>query len=81
MIERSVSETKAQLSALLDMVERGEEVVITRNDRPIAKLIPIAVRLQPRKAGAMKGKIWISPDLEAADPELERLFTDGPIEP
>jgi len=33
-------EAKARLSALLDRVERGEEIIITRHNRPIARLIP-----------------------------------------
>jgi prevent-host-death family protein len=33
-------DAKARLSALLDRVERGEEIVITRHNRPIARLIP-----------------------------------------
>jgi len=33
-------EAKAKLSALLDRVERGEEIVITRHGRPIARLVP-----------------------------------------
>jgi len=33
-------DAKAKLSALLDRVERGEEIVITRHGRPIARLVP-----------------------------------------
>jgi prevent-host-death family protein len=33
-------DAKARLSALLDRVERGEEIIITRHNRPIARLIP-----------------------------------------
>jgi hypothetical protein len=34
-----------------------------------------------RKPGAWKGKVWISPDFDKPDPELEALFYDSPIEP
>ena len=34
-----------------------------------------------RKPGALKGKIWISPDFDKPDLELEALFYDGPVEP
>lgn len=34
-----------------------------------------------RKPGAWKGKIWISPDFDKADKEIEALFYDSPIEP
>src|SRR5438094_10452560 len=36
----SVSETKAKLSALLDLVKAGEEVTITDRGRPVARLVP-----------------------------------------
>jgi prevent-host-death family protein len=38
----SVSETKAKLSALLDLVKAGEEVTITDRGRPVARLVPAA---------------------------------------
>lgn len=43
----SVAEAKAQLSALLDRVERGEEVVITRRGRSVARLSAVERRLEP----------------------------------
>jgi prevent-host-death family protein len=40
MTEIGAFEAKNKLSALLDRVEKGEEIVITRHGRPVAKLIP-----------------------------------------
>ena len=81
MIQRNVSEAKEQLSALLVKVEQGEEVVIARAGKPVAKLVKLEPEKEPRKFGALKGKIWISPDFDDPDPELEKLFYEGPIEP
>ena len=81
MTIRNVSEAKAELSALLVLVENGEEVVIARAGKPIARLTLVGRLAEPRKPGALKGKIWTSPDFDDADPELERLFYEGPIEP
>lgn len=81
MIIRSVSKAKAELSELLVMVERGEDVVIARAGTPIARLVLIPVRAEPRREGAMKGKIWISPDFDSRDPELAMSLYEGPIEP
>lgn len=81
MTVRNVSEAKAELSALLAMVENGEDVVIARSGRPVARLVRIAVRTEPRRAGALKGKIWFSPEFDAPDNELEDLFYEGAIEP
>jgi len=43
----SVAETKAHLSQVLSRVEAGEEVVITRRGRPVARLAPVRKALQP----------------------------------
>ena len=47
MSEVSVAEAKAHLSAILDRVERGEEVVITRRGKPVAKVSGVAKKLEP----------------------------------
>ena len=40
MIEIGVSEAKARFSWLIDKVMRGEEVIITKHGRPVARLVP-----------------------------------------
>lgn len=46
----SVSNARAQLAHLIDMVERGEEVAITRRGRPAARLVPAGpVRREPER--------------------------------
>ena len=42
MVEVGAFEAKTHLSHLLDQVERGETVVITRHGRPVARLVPVA---------------------------------------
>ncbi|MGH3544990.1 MAG: type II toxin-antitoxin system Phd/YefM family antitoxin [Mycobacteriales bacterium] len=77
----NVYEAKTRLSKLLEQVEAGEEVVIARNGKPVAQLIPAQRRKEPRVPGAWKGKVWIADDFDAPDPELEDLFYNGPIFP
>jgi prevent-host-death family protein len=43
MIEVGAYEAKTRLSSLLDKVEQGEEVVITRHGAPVARLVPARV--------------------------------------
>jgi prevent-host-death family protein len=74
MTIRNVSEAKAQLSSLLTLVESGEEVIIARSGKPIAKIVAIKKTSVKPKYGLARGKIWISPDFDAPDPELEALF-------
>lgn len=81
MTIRNVSEAKAELSSLLVQAENGDEVIITRAGKPIARLVRFERSTQRRKLGVLKGSIWISPDFDAPDPEIEALFNEGPIEP
>ena len=64
----SVHGAKTQLSKLLDLVEDGEQIVIERHGRPVARLVP-ARRRRASALGAMKG------EFEMAD-GWERAFTD-----
>jgi prevent-host-death family protein len=52
----NVHEAKTHLSKLLDEVESGHEVVLARNGKPCAKLVPIAMRKQ-RPMGFVKGRV------------------------
>jgi prevent-host-death family protein len=78
----NIHEAKTHLSKLVERVEAGEEIVIGRAGKPVARLVPYKEAAKPRrKPGSMKGKIWISPDFDKVDKEIEALFYDGPIEP
>ena len=77
----NVYEAKTQLSKLLEEVEAGNEIVIARHGKPVARLVPLQRGPVRRVPGAWKGKVWMSPDFDEPDPELEDLFYDGPIFP
>lgn len=64
----SVTEAKARLSALIDRAVAGEEIVITRHGRPVAKLVAADALGKPRKLGLLKGRVRISPDFDAPLP-------------
>ena len=49
---------------LIARVEGGEEITISRNGRPAARLVPIERRTTPRAPGALKGQFWMSPDFD-----------------
>src|SRR5690349_9214637 len=55
------------LSRLLDRALAGEEVVVTRSGRPVAKLVPLP--REPRRPGRLAGKLVIAPDFDAPLPE------------
>jgi prevent-host-death family protein len=49
----SISQTKNQLSALIDQVRQGETIVITDHDRPVAKLVPAQAENGEEAAGVL----------------------------
>ncbi len=60
----SVYDAKTHLSRLLDAVEAGEEVVITRNGHPVARLVR-AVAAPTRRFGTLPGAATLGPDFDA----------------
>lgn len=60
----NIYEAKTQLSKLVARVEQGEEITISRNGRPAARLVPIERRTAPRVPGALRGQIWMSADFD-----------------
>jgi prevent-host-death family protein len=50
----SLFDAKNRLSALVDQVERGQEVTITRRGKPVARLVPIAVSRESGQAAVEK---------------------------
>jgi prevent-host-death family protein len=65
----NIHEAKTHLSRLLARVMGGEEIIIAKAGKPIAKLIPYATQIQHRVPGTAKGKIWISADFDEPLPE------------
>jgi prevent-host-death family protein len=74
MVVNTVTEAKAQLSALLDRVTAGEEVIISRAGKPIAALVPYEAARRPRKPGRLRGKIHIADDFDELPPEIAEAF-------
>ncbi len=70
----TVTEAKTQLSSLIERVTDGEEIVIRRGQRPVAKLIRYDEPAARRQMGALRGQIWMSDDFDEPDEEIERLF-------
>lgn len=62
----NVHYAKTHLSKLLDRVAAGEEIVLGKNGKPVAKLVPIEPAI--RRPGRLKGKIKIHADFDAPLP-------------
>ena len=63
----NVHDAKTNLSRLLERVAQGEEIIIAKSGRPIAKLVRLAA--EPRKPGRLKGRIRIGPGFDEPLPE------------
>lgn len=74
MIIRNISEAKAELSALIEAVRKGEEVIIGKAGVPVAKLIPYTGTAEPRVPGALKGLIQIKDDFDELPPDIAAAF-------
>jgi prevent-host-death family protein len=63
----NVHDAKTHLSRLLDRVAQGEEIIIAKSGRPVAKLVWVTA--EPRRPGRLKGRIHVGPDFEEPLPE------------
>ncbi len=77
----NIHEAKTNLSKLIEKISNGEEVIIARAGKPVAKLSSYKEKLKPRKPGLWKGKVWVSPDFDEEDEETNKLFYEGDIFP
>lgn len=74
------------LSRLIERVEGGEEVIIARAGRPVAKLVPLASKAKrtPRRFGLWRGLVTLAPDYDPVAPMSDdeiKTWTDGPLLP
>lgn len=77
----NIHEAKTNLSKLIELTQAGQDVVIAKAGKPVAKLVEYKAKLKPRKLGLWKGKVWISDDFNDEDPEINKLFYEGEIFP
>jgi prevent-host-death family protein len=68
MLEVNVHQAKTHLSRLLARVALGEEVVIAKAGRPVARLVPVDRKLSRRTPGRDKGRGYIADDFDAPLP-------------
>jgi prevent-host-death family protein len=80
----NMHEAKTHLSKLVERVEGGEEIVISRAGKPAAKLVPIPqAKAGKRKLGGWEGRFEMPSDEEwkEMDKEIEQLFEESEIFP
>jgi prevent-host-death family protein len=70
----SLYDAKTGLSKLVDRAAAGEEIVITKNGVPMAKLVAVPRRDKPREPVNALGITYISDNFDDPDPEIEKMF-------
>ena len=69
-------DAKSNLSRLIDAVESGREseIIIARNGKPAARLVPLAARPEGRRLGVAEGLFEVPDDIDGANPTIAELF-------
>jgi len=68
-----IGEAKTRLPELVSLALKGDAVIISEHNKPLAKIVPVYVSLRPRIPGLNRGKIWISEDFD--DPIPDEFWT------
>ena len=76
----NIHEAKTHFSRLIDSVERGQEVLIARDGRPVARLVPIRKQGVSGSAfGVLRGRLHVPADFDAPlPPAILKLFHASP---
>jgi antitoxin (DNA-binding transcriptional repressor) of toxin-antitoxin stability system len=72
-------QAKSSLSRLVEAIEQGREreIVIARNGRPAARLVPMDSASAGKRIGIAKGKFKVPDSIDAHNEEVARLFLGG----
>ena len=74
MVVRNISQAKAELSALIQEVMKGNEVILAKAGKPVARMVAYQGPSQPRKPGSMAGELWIAPDFDVLPDDIAEAF-------
>ncbi|MEW6132705.1 MAG: type II toxin-antitoxin system Phd/YefM family antitoxin [Pseudomonadota bacterium] len=79
MTSVNMLQAKSSLSRLVDAIEQGQEreIIIARNGRPAAKLVPVNSVPAGKRIGAAKGKFKVPDSIDIHNAEVARLFLGG----
>lgn len=81
MTQVNIHEAKTRLSELLERVQNGEEVIIAKAGKPIARLARLEQITKKRQPGRLAGRLQIKEDFATADAEIQKMFDDSRIFP
>jgi len=72
----NISKAKASLSKLVERVMKGEEVIIGKAGKPVAKLVPYHLDTTPRDLSVRiwEGEVWMAEDFDELSEDILELF-------
>ncbi|MBA2425782.1 MAG: type II toxin-antitoxin system Phd/YefM family antitoxin [Actinobacteria bacterium] len=70
----NIHEAKTHFSRLVERAARGEEIVIGKAGKPVAKLVPYSTASGPRSPGAWAGRVTLADDFDDLPAELDAAF-------
>jgi prevent-host-death family protein len=70
-------DAKTNLSSLVERAANGEEIIIAKAGRPLARLVPLAHRTTPREFGFLAGQVIVGPDFDDPLPEDIQAAFEG----
>ena len=74
----NIYEAKTNLSRLVDQAAAGEEIVIAKAGKPMAKLVPLTPVRRPIKLGLLEGQFTVPDDFNTMfEEEIRAMFEDG----
>lgn len=73
----NIHEAKTHLSRIVDEVAAGSEVIIAKAGKPMARLVPLAGAVRPKKLGLLKGQIRVPDDFNQPLPDSVLDEFDG----
>jgi prevent-host-death family protein len=66
----TIHKAKSTLSRLIKKASAGEEIILARGDKPVARLVPVGEAKGKRPPGSLKGKLHVGPEFfEPLPPE------------
>jgi len=74
MKKANLHEAKTNLSRLVDLASQGEEVIICKAGRPVARLVALESKKEIRKPGVWEGKVTIKKDFDVLPDDFMGFF-------
>ncbi len=74
MERTNIHEAKTHLSRLVERAARGEEIIIAKAGKPMAKLVAYRAETAPRQPGLWRGRVKIQDDFDVLPEEIEAAF-------